>query len=218
MVIGIVILLGFSLPDTRSMVVGGVVLFWSIRLASHIFFDRLREEKPEDGRYQHLRAWWGDRANARFFWFFQAQALLVPLFLLPPAAVMLRPDPFPTGFDLAGLFVAIGAIGAESMADRQLARFRRNPENKGRVCREGLWRYSRHPNYFFEWVHWLGYVFWSAGHPFAWAGAGLMFLFLRYFTGIPHTERQSLASRGDAYREYQNTTSVFLPWIPRKPS
>ena len=205
----------------RGVFVGGVVLFWSLRLAAHIYVDRLRGEKPEDGRYVNLRGHWGEQADRKFFFFFQGQALLVPIFMLPPIAVILRPGAFPDVFDLLGLLIAFGAIAGESLADRQLARFRQNPENKGKVCQSGLWRYSRHPNYFCEWLHWTSYVVWSMGSPLAplaWIGMILMYLFLRYLTGIPHTERQSLQSRGEAYRTYQQTTNVFFPWIPQKPS
>ncbi len=205
----------------RGVFVGGVVLFWSLRLAAHIYVDRLRGENPEDGRYVNLRGHWGEQADRKFFFFFQGQALLVPIFMLPPIAVILRPGAFPDVFDLLGLLIAFGAIAGESLADRQLARFRQNPENKGKVCQSGLWRYSRHPNYFCEWLHWTSYVLWSMGSPLAplaWIGMILMYLFLRYLTGIPHTERQSLQSRGEAYRTYQQTTNVFFPWIPQKPS
>jgi hypothetical protein len=82
------------------------------------------------------------------------------------------------------------------------------------VCREGLWRYSRHPNYFFEWLHWWAYVFLAIGSPLWWLpmlGVAVMFLFLTRVTGIPPTEAQALRSRGDAYRAYQRTTNAFFP-------
>ena len=109
------------------------------------------------------------------------------------------------------------AIGGEWLADRQLARFRTDPSSKGRVCRDGLWRYSRHPNYFFEWTHWLAYVLIGWGSPYWWvtlAGLVAMYLFLNFVTGVPFTEQQALRSRGDAYRDYQRTTSRFFPLPP----
>jgi steroid 5-alpha reductase family enzyme len=104
------------------------------------------------------------------------------------------------------------------LADRQLTRFRADPANKRKTCRRGLWRYSRHPNYFFEWLLWTSYVPLSWGSPiFALSllGPGLLFLFLTRVSGIPPTEAQALASRGDDYRAYQRTTSAFFPWFPR---
>src|SRR5262249_38496991 len=91
--------------------------------------------------------------------------------------------------------------------------------NAGRTCRAGLWRYSRHPNYFFEWTHWFAYpllavgaggVFWLSA-----IGPVIMLLMLYRVSGIPFTEAQALRSRGDDYRDYQRTTSAFVPWFPK---
>jgi steroid 5-alpha reductase family enzyme len=106
------------------------------------------------------------------------------------------------------------ALTGESIADRQLARFRASPSNRGKVCREGLWRYSRHPNYFFEWFHWWAYAWLAVGSPLWWLpilGVVVMYLFLTRVTGVPPTEAQAIRSRGDAYREYQRTTNAFFP-------
>jgi steroid 5-alpha reductase family enzyme len=107
------------------------------------------------------------------------------------------------------------AVTGESVADAQLARFRTDPVNKGMVCSDGLWRYSRHPNYFFEWAHWWAYVLIGGGAALTWLGPVAMLVFLFRITGIPYTEKQALRSRGDAYRDYQETTSVFFPWPPK---
>ena len=119
------------------------------------------------------------------------------------------------------LFVAVWllAVGGEVLADRQLAVWRANPAHRGRVCRAGLWRYSRHPNYFFEWLHWWSYPLLAWGSP-EWQltllGPALMLYTLLKVTGIPYTEQQALASRGDDYRAYQHSTSAFIPWFPKK--
>jgi len=220
MALGAVVLL-FDHARPRTLLVVSVVLLWALRLATHIYRDRLQGGKPEDGRYTALRAHWGANADRRFFFFFQSQAFLSALFLLPPLVTSLRPGAFPDLLDFWGVFIALGAIAGERLADAQLARFRAAPENKGKVCRKGLWRYTRHPNYFFEFVHWTAYTVWAWGapaYPLTLLGALIMYIFLRYLTGIPHTERQSLKSRGEAYRLYQQTTSPFFPWIPRKQS
>ena len=117
----------------------------------------------------------------------------------------------------AALFPALSALQREPA--RQLAAFRAQPSNRGRTCRSGLWRYSRHPNYFFEWLHWFAYVALAVGSPvswLAWSGPVVMYLFLRYISGIPFTEANALRSRGDDYREYQRTTPMLFPWFPRK--
>jgi steroid 5-alpha reductase family enzyme len=214
---GIVIL--FTVPfSLRSVLVCILLIGWAVRLASHILFDRLLKGKPEDTRYQNLRKHWGDKANLHFLWFFLGQALLVGLFMLPALVVATREGDAPDIFDLLGLSFAVLAIAGESLADRQLAAFRADSSTKGKVCKRGFWRYSRHPNYFFEWLHWWGYVIMAIGSPY-WiltlTGPVLMYIFLRYVTGVPHAERQSLKSRGEAYRDYQQSTPVFFPWIPR---
>jgi steroid 5-alpha reductase family enzyme len=117
------------------------------------------------------------------------------------------------------VFVWCVAIGGESLADTQLARWRREPSNRGRTCRKGLWKCSRHPNYFFEWIHWWTYVILGATAAHGWVtllGPALMLMFLYRVTGIPYTEAQALKSRGEDYRQYQKTVSAFFPWFPRK--
>lgn len=186
---------------------------WSLRLGGYLLRDRVAAGAGEDGRYRHLRSVWGERAQPRFFVLYQVQAALAALFSLPPLVAM-RGGPI-DGWAWAGVALAAVAIGGESLADRQLSRFRRDPAHRGRTCRVGLWRYSRHPNYFFEWLHWWSYVLIGHGAALAWLGPALMLLFLYRVTGIPHTEAQALASRGDDYRDYQRTTSAFVPWPPR---
>ena len=211
--------LGIALVGTGAVVprlmVGALGGVWGARLALHLWH-RVRGE-PEDGRYHALRAHWGNHPY-KWFGLFQFQALLIALFSIPFAAAA-------TNTDSSALWSAIGigiwlvSVGGESVADRQLARFRAAPANRGRTCRAGLWRYSRHPNYFFEWLHWFSYVAHAVGAPAAWytlAGPLLMYVFLRWISGVPYTEAQALRSRGDEYREYQRSTPVLIPWWPRQ--
>jgi steroid 5-alpha reductase family enzyme len=119
---------------------------------------------------------------------------------------------------VAGIAVWVASIAGESIADRQLARFRADPAHRGRTCRAGLWRYSRHPNYFFEWLHWFTYVALAVGSPLPWlslAGPIVMYVFLRWVSGIPFTEAQALRTRGEDYRRYQQSTPLLFPWFPR---
>jgi steroid 5-alpha reductase family enzyme len=202
----------------RSLLLSLLIGFWGARLALHLFA-RLRAEK-EDGRYAAMkRALGKGRVQPVMFLFFQVQALWAVMFALPVAAASLAPRGELDGLDAAGVLVWLIAIGGEWLSDRQLARFRADPSQKGRVCRAGLWRYSRHPNYFFEWLHWFAYVLIGYDSPYWWvtlAGVAVMGVFLNYVTGIPFTEQQALRSRGDAYRDYQRTTSRFFPLPPMK--
>lgn len=202
---------------TRRAVIGSLALIWSLRLSGYIFARLMR--LPEDGRYQTLKSQWGPRAQFNLFVFFQMQALWSVLFALPMLVAARNPSPAFNLLDGLAVVLWLIAVGGETLADRQLSVFRRDPTNQGKVCRNGLWYYSRHPNYFFEWVHWWVYVLFAIGAPFGWLtlfGPALMLFFLFKVTGIPPTEAQAIKSRGAAYREYQQTTSPFFPWPPRR--
>jgi steroid 5-alpha reductase family enzyme len=203
-------------PARRVLLVS-LAGIWSFRLASYLLVDRVLG-KPEDGRYQMLRQNWGDKASAFFFTFFQIQALWAVMFAIPFLPVVYRQGAL-GGLDFLGIAVWLVAVGGETLADRQLARFRAGTQNKGKTCRVGLWRYSRHPNYFFEWIHWFTYVCLGIGAPYGWVtlmGPIVTLLFLYKVTGIPYTEKRALQSRGDDYRRYQQTTSSFIPWFPKR--
>ena len=203
---------GSELPRALVALFGSV---WGARLSLHLLKRVLHE--AEDGRYQFLRARWGSSAW-KFFVFFQMQALVVALFSLPFIAAANRHDNQLDGFALAAILVWLLAVGGESLADRQLAKFRDDPASRGRTCRVGLWAWSRHPNYFFEWLHWFAYALLAVGTPWFWVSLGgpiLMFAFLYRVSGIPWTEAQSLRSRGDDYRRYQQEVSAFFPLPPR---
>lgn len=199
------------------MLLGILAGAWALRLA--VFLARRVLGEPEDGRYRQLRQHWGDRGGP-FLLFFLGQALVVVLFALPFAAVAANPVAQFTPWSALGIAVWLASVTGEAIADRQLARFRADPAHHGRTCDVGMWRYSRHPNYFFEWLHWFTYVFLSIGsplHALSWTGPVLMYLFLRYLSGIPWTEAQALRTRGEDYRRYQQRTPMLFPWFPREP-
>lgn len=204
--------------STRRAVVAVMVGLWSLRLTTHLVRDRLLG-KPEDGRYQMLRSQWGAGAQPRFFIFFQFQAVLVAFFVLPILVIAADPRPFAGIGAWIGVVIWMLAIAGESLADHQLAQWRQDPANHGRTCRGGLWRYSRHPNYFCEWLLWWSYVAIAAGTPWMWLAVlvpVVLLILLLTVTGIPYTEKRALVSRGDDYRDYQRTTSPFIPWFPRR--
>lgn len=203
----------------RRILVAVMVGSYAARLGSHIWRDRVMG-RQEDTRYRRLRGLLGRYETAGMFLYFQAQAAAVVLFSWPPLIVMQNPRPTFSLWELCGLTVWAVAVIGEMIADRQLRAFRRQPWNRDRVYQDGLWRYSRHPNYFFEWLHWWSYVFMALALPAGnWAatliGPVVMGLALVKITGIPWAEAQALATRGEAYRDYQRRTSAFIPWPPR---
>lgn len=191
---------------------------WSFRLALYLLKNRVIG-KEEDGRYQVLRANWGENAQRNFFVFFQVQGILDVILSVPFLVLLQNTAPEFSIWEALGIGVWVTAICGESIADWQLARFRANPENRGKTCREGLWRVSRHPNYFFEWLHWLSYVAMAVGVNYGWitlVSPALILFFILKVTGIPPTEARALQSRGEDYRRYQETTSAFFPWFPKE--
>jgi steroid 5-alpha reductase family enzyme len=197
----------------RRALVAGLVAVWGLRLALHLVRDRVLAARGEDGRYRAFREQWGPRAPRNFLFLHLAQVVFALLFSVPLLAAM-RGGPL-DAWALAGALVWLIAVAGEGVADRQLAAFRADPANRGAVCRAGLWRYSRHPNYFFEWLQWWAYVLIGHAAPLTFVGPAVMLVFLFRLTGIPYTERQALRTRGEKYRAYQRTTSAFIPWPPR---
>jgi len=212
-------LLAGALGDGAELHRGLVALLgslWGVRLCLFLLGRVLHE--PEDGRYQALRAQW-QGSPAKFFAFFQLQAIVVALFALPFVAASGHHGRDIDGWVVAAVLVWITAVGGEALADRQLASFRADPANRGKTCRVGLWNWSRHPNYFFEWLHWFTYVFLAVGGHLFWlslAGPVVMFLFLYRVSGIPWTEAQALRSRGEDYLRYQREVSAFFPRPPKR--
>lgn len=197
----------------RRMAIASMIGSWGARLTVHLLYDRVFG-KPEDGRYRDLRLRMEARADRVFFWIFQLQAISAVLFAIPALLVAVNPaDDFSTS-ELVGAALWAAAFSGETTADRQLWHFKMNPANQGRTCRDGLWRYSRHPNYFFEWLIWVAVALFATSSPVGWVSwvcPTLMLYLLVRVTGIPPTEAQALRTRGDDYREYQRTTSPFVP-------
>ncbi|MBL9174635.1 MAG: DUF1295 domain-containing protein [Verrucomicrobiales bacterium] len=211
---------GIPMP-LPGLLVAGMVAVWSLRLAVHLGIRVASHHPVEDVRYAQLRREWGDATSWRMFGFYQLQGVLQAVLSTPFLLVFAasRNGTHRLGVpECLGLAIWVTGILGESIADRQLARFRGDPANRGRVCQAGLWNWSRHPNYFFEWLVWVGYAVFALGSPWGWAGLLaplLMGHFLVNVTGIPMTEALSVNSKGDAYREYQRTTSAFIPWFKR---
>jgi steroid 5-alpha reductase family enzyme len=202
----------------RRELFAGVALVWSLRLGTHILRRVGRHHPQEDARYRSFRAKWPQ--PWQFFGFFELQAVLIALLSVPFLFACNNADPVLHPVEWAGLALSLLAVGGEAQADAQLDAFKAGRAGSGRICRVGWWRYSRHPNYFFESMVWWGFWIAACGSPWGWTSVFcplLMLFFLFRVTGIPLTEEFALKSKGDAYREYQRTTSAFVPLPPRKP-
>jgi steroid 5-alpha reductase family enzyme len=205
-------------PATTFAPMAAVAVLWSARLALYLLA-RGAASGPEEGRYRDLRQRWAPHASRSFFIFFQAQAALTAFLAIAMVVPFVR-API-AGLDpLRWLGTAVSILGilGETLADRQLDTFRRAHAGQKAVCEVGLWRYSRHPNYFFEWLVWVGYALHCLAYPTGWLallGQAVILASIWKVTGIPATEAQALRSRGDAYRDYQSRVSVFVPWPPK---
>ena len=192
---------------------------WGARLGAHLL--RRVTTEPEDARYQRLREGWraeGRDVHTQMARFYANQAVSVVLLALPFALAAREPHPaVPTWLAAAALVFAGGWL-LETVADAQLRRYRQRVPHGG-VCDTGVWGWSRHPNYFGEWLAWVAFALLAL--PTAWgalalaAPAGMLYLLLRV-TGVPLTEAHLLATRGDAYRAYQARVSRFVPRPPRR--
>ena len=205
----------------RQWLVAILAIAWSLRLGLHIA-TRTAVGGQDDPRYAQLKQEWGAGFRARLFWFLQIQAVAAFLLVLSIRAAAHNPAPALVLNDWAGIALMLLAIGGEAMADRQLTAFRANPANKGEVCDAGLWRLSRHPNYFFEWLAWLSYVVigFDPSGRYAWgwitlAGPVLMYWLLVHVSGIPPLEAHMLRSRGEPFRRYQTRVNAFWPGPPK---
>ena len=205
-------------PASRCWLLAALVAVWGYRLAFYLLFTRILGH-PEEGRYVELRQSWKTHLPFKFFIFFQAQALLDVFLSLPFLLASLDPRLALGRGEFAATVIWAVAFAGETAADAQLAAFKSKPGNKGKTCSVGLWRYSRHPNYFFEWLIWVAYALYAIEAPEGWVALvcpALMLFFLFRVTGIPATEAQALRSRGEEYRRYQQATSAFIPWFPKK--
>lgn len=187
---------------------------WGARLGWYLWWRNWRT--PEDWRYAQLRQEWAPHAASRLFWFFQFQNVFT--LMLAASAFMpvaWRPDMPPTWALGLAVLIAVVALGGEALADAQLAAFKR--AGHAGVCDRGLWRYSRHPNYFFECLHWVAYVPLAWGGPWGWwsllAPVVMLGLILK-LSGVPLMERE-LLRRKPGYADYAARTSMLVPWPPR---
>ncbi len=206
----------------RRWLIGTMYAIWSLRLGWHL--GRRVLGHPEEGRYVELRSKWGGNGEAAFhrrmYRFYMIQAALNLILAWPMLLAMSDPRSEISPLEWAAGALWLVALIGETLADRQLNQFKANSAHQGKVCDRGLWAWSRHPNYFFEWLIWIAYALVALSVPnLGWSGLfmpAFMLYFLLKVTGIPATEAQALRSKGAAYADYQSRTSVFVPLPPRK--
>jgi steroid 5-alpha reductase family enzyme len=196
----------------RQGAVGAAILLWAARLGSHIVARTLNG--PDDPRYAKLMEDWGSSAPLRLFGFLQIQALAGAALALAVALAAHAPSASFRVTDALAVVIFVVALAGEAVSDAELARFKRDPARRGEICDVGLWGRSRHPNYFFEWLVWIAFAIAasvSALGLLAWIAPALMYVLLRYASGVPPLEEHMLRTRGEAFRAYQRRTPVFFP-------
>ncbi|MCB9497755.1 MAG: DUF1295 domain-containing protein [Fibrobacteria bacterium] len=194
-----------------------LVAAWSIRLTFHLA--RRTYGEPEDGRYKALRDKWTGRhgpeaLDRRMLVFYLAQALLAAALAIPAGISARNPDTSWTASSITAIALGVLALAGAHLSDSQLHRFRSNPANRARTCRDGLWNLSRHPNYLFEILLWISFALGASSAPhgaWAWLAPASIAFFLIRVTGIPLTEAQALRTRGEDYRSYQREVPALLP-------
>jgi steroid 5-alpha reductase family enzyme len=220
--VGMALLVGFLALNmdgywVRQLTIFILVFIWSLRLSSHLLYRTIKDQK-EDSRYARFREGWKENANRNFFLVYQLQPIFNVILSIPFIFILSNRLEAFHPLEILGVLIWIGGLLGESIADRQLHVFVKNKANKGKICQEGLWGYSRHPNFFFEWVMWIAYAVIALGSPFGiWgiiAPVFMLFLLMKV-TGIPVIEKYALAKKGNAFKQYMKTTSFFVP-MPRR--
>jgi steroid 5-alpha reductase family enzyme len=218
-VIAIIIWFVADGDETRKAITCLLAALWSLRLGIHLAIRIGSHLGEEEGRYKQLRKEWSNNVNLKFFIFFQAQAFSNIMLSLPFFIIALNKSTPVTLPEYIGAALWLICIIGEGLADQQLKQFKSNPANKGKVCDVGLWNYSRHPNYFFQLMIWVSVFVFAVNSPYGWLAIvcplSIGYLIFKV-TGIPMTEEQSVRTRGEAYKQYQRTTSVFIPWFKKE--
>lgn len=206
-------------PTPRAWIVALLALAWGLRLGLHVA--TRAASGGEDPRYADLRRQWGDRFQLKMFGFLMLQALAGTLLAGSMLVAARNPAPGLGLQDALAVLVLVLAVAGEGLADHQLRRCKSDPKVTSGVCDRGLWAWSRHPNYFFEWLGWCAYPIFaiSTAWPWGWlalSGPAYMYWLLRYVSGVPPLEAHMLRTRKTAFEAYAARVSVFFPLPPRK--
>ena len=212
---------GGASPSARQWLVAVLIGLWSLRLGLHIARRVARE--AEDARYARLHAEWGDSFQSKMFGFLLLQAGAAAFLSLSVLAAARNPTPGLGFQDGAAALLFVSALIGETVADRQLAAHRADPANRVGVCDVGLWAWSRHPNYFFEWLGWCAWPIFaidlSGSWPLGWlalTGPAYIYWLLTEVSGVPLLEAHMRRSRPETFAAYARRTSRFFPRPPKR--
>lgn len=208
-----------SEPSGRQILVAALIAAWGVRLAAHLA--HRAATGPKDARYARLEAEWGARAPVRMFAFLMLQGMAGGVLLASLVVAARNPAPGLSLQDLAGASLLLVAVAGESLADRQLRAFKAEPGAAGGVCDRGLWAWTRHPNYFFEWLGWCAWPLFAidlgGGWPWGWlalTAPGYMYWLLVHVSGVPLVEAHMRRTRPAAFADYARRTPAFFPAPP----
>lgn len=206
-----------DIEPARQTLTAAMVVLWSARLG--LYLTPRVAGHPEDARYAKFRQDFGARYPMGMLFVTLPQAPATALLSVSVLLAAHAPGPAPALRDAAALALFLVAIAGEAVADAQMKRFRADPANRGKVIDTGLWAWSRHPNYFFEFLYWVALVPIGIGYGWGWVALAaplMMFVLLRYVSGVPPLEQHMLRSRGPAFAAYQQRVPAFFPRPPRR--
>ncbi len=199
--------------SVRQYIVLALIAAWCLRLGIHLFIRNWGKE--EDSRYTQMRKEWGPHANRNLFLFFEFQAITAAALSIPLIWILENKAITFSFVEIVGYLLIAVAIFGEGIADYQLQQYKKKAVKEG-ICDVGLWNYSRHPNYFFEWLVWVAIFLMALPVQYGWISIYcpiLMWHFLNNVTGVKLTEEHMAKTRGEKYLQYQRSTSAFIPWF-----
>ncbi len=215
LIAGTGVIVNFDTLSVRQWTIFLCVLLWGMRLAWHIV--RRKRGHGEDARYAVLRTKWGEHVISQsFFKVFLLQGIVLWIIALPVIVTFSSPNALFGMMDIVGLLLWLCGWTFEMIADQQLSSFKMNHLNKGKILMTGLWKYSRHPNYFGEVLLWWGIAlsaFSGTSSLIVFLGPSVLLCLILFVTGIPPLEARYKGNPD--FEAYKKTTSVFLPLPPR---
>lgn len=207
-----------SKPSRAGWVLLALVTIWGIRLGWHLLKRWLKEEH-EDRRYAAMRhagnARWWLRSLVTVFWL---QAVILWIVATPLIYAISSEEPFFLPGVISGIALFCVGLFFEAVGDYQLTQFRQQPDSQGKVMDRGLWKYTRHPNYFGDFTVWWGFFTFSVSCGAPWwtvVSPLIMSVLLMKFSGVGMLEKD-ISNRRPGYQDYVKRTNAFFPWIPKQ--